>query len=260
MPYRKKDVIDAFSRSPDYYDRYAGLQKETAARMARALEPWQYSLPEGPVLEVGAGTGFFTEHMVKMYPGREMVISDASEKMVQYSREKFSGREKLNFSVIDVEDQEWEPETYALIAGNFVAQWLKNPGEVMSRMTQSLLPGGFMLMSFPGSESFPQWRKYCLDLGIPYTANTLPDIEEMVVKLSMGPVKVDYYEDQSHEEYESVFDFFRHLKMSGTSTSFSGKKLKPKQLKLLNDYWLKKNNGKVTVHYHTAFVAVKRDL
>jgi len=115
-------------------------------------------------------------------------------------------------------------------------------------------------MSFPGDDTFPQWRKNCLDLGLPYTGNPLPDLEEIVIKLSMGPVKVDYYEDQTNLEYLSVYDFYRELKKSASGTSLTGKKLGIKQLRLLDNYWREKNNGKVNVHYHTAFIAVKRDL
>lgn len=256
----KDKIIQQFSVAAEDYDRFGHLQKQTAKRMARALEPWQFSIPEGPLLEVGAGTGFFTEYLMDMYPGRELIISDASPGMLETCRKKFHLQDKRSFKTLDVETAEWHENQYAMIAGNFMAHWLRQPAVVMSEMSKSLKPGGFMLMSFPGSESFPQWKKYCLELGLPFTANPLPDIEEIVVKLSMGPVKVDYYEDQSQEEYDSVIEFFRQLKKSGRSTSFSGKMLSLKQLKLLDRYWKEQNGGRVYVHYHTAFVAVKRDL
>lgn len=260
MSFPKDKIIKSFSDSAEYYDSYAHLQKETAERMARALEPWQFSVPAGMVLEVGAGTGFFTEYLDQMYPGRQLIISDISPEMVHFCEKKFDSGKNRSFQVMDVEEAGWPEEEYAVIAGNFVAHWLKYPAEVMSKMANSLKPGGFLLTSFPGKESFPQWKKYCLKLGLPFTANPLPDLEEMVVKLSMGPVKVDYYEDQSNEEYDSVIDFYRHLKRSGTSTCFSGSCLTPKQLKLLDNYWKEQNRGKVCVHYHTAFIAVKRDV
>jgi malonyl-CoA O-methyltransferase len=260
MKYDKKEIIRNFSQSVDYYTDHAVLQKQTAFRLAKALEPWQYSIPDGPVLEIGAGTGFFTEHLVTMFSSKKMEITDASPEMVNHCKKTFNSRKNLSFNVLDAEEHEWKEEAYSMITGNFVAQWFKDPSVTLSKMAKSLKPGGFMLMSFPGSESYPQWRKYCLELGIPFTANKLPDIEQIVVNLSMGPVKVDFYEDQSTETYNDVYSFFRHLKQTGTSTAFSGKSLKPKQLRLLNDYWLQQNNGSVKVHYHTAFLAVKKDL
>lgn len=258
--YNKTQIVNNFSKSVQYYSEKASLPKQTAERLARALEPWRYSVPDGLVVEIGSGTGFFTEHLVEMFPQKNLIISDLTPKMVDYCRKKFSNSDKLSFNTIDAENHNWEDNNYAMISGNFVAQWFKDPSVTLSKMAGSLKPGGLMLMSFPGSESFPQWKKYCLELGLPFTANELPDIEQIVVNLSMGPVKVDFYEDQTTEQYEDLYTFFSHLKKTGYSTSFAGKSLSLKQIRLLNDYWLKQNNGKINVHYHTAFLAVKRDL
>lgn len=257
---KKKKIEVNFSKSVSYYDENAGLQKQTAERLYRALKPWQFSIPDGPILEIGAGTGFFTKYLIDVYSDREVIVSDLSDEMVRYCKAKFSESNHAKFRVIDAESEEWPESAYALIAGNYVAQWFKNTGRILSEMSKSLKPGGLMLISFPASESFSNWKKYCMHLGLPFTGNTLPDLEQVVIELSMGPVKVDYYEDDMIDTFESVFDFFKHLKQCGTSTNISGKQLSLKQLKLLNDYWLDQNGGQVKVSYHTAFIAVKRDL
>lgn len=238
--YNKRKVINAFSNSVEYYSANARLQQETAQRMARALEPWQYSIPPGTILEVGAGTGFFTEYLVKILSNQnhKMMITDASDEMTLYCRDKIGESNKVCFDTLDIEEHDWKEDSFSMITGNFVIQWINDPSSTLAKMIRALKPGGFMLMSFPGSESFPQWRKNCMDLGLPFTANPLPDVEQLVVNLSMGPVKVDFYEDQTTEEYPDLFTFFRHLKNSGSSTSFTGKKLSPKQMKLLNKYLL----------------------
>ncbi|MFO7800011.1 methyltransferase [Rhodohalobacter sp.] len=260
MEFPKQKIIRRFSELANDYDQFARIQKETAERLAKALNPWQFSIPEGPILEVGAGTGLLTQHIAKMYSNREVLVTDISDEMLHLNRKYLSDYTHLQYQNLDVEDAEWEDEKCALITSNFLIHWLKNPAETIAKMLPSLKPGGLLLMSFPGDDTFPQWRKNCLDLGLPYTGNPLPDLEEIVIKLSMGPVKVDYYEDQTNLEYPSVYDFYRELKRSASGTSLTGKKLSIKQLRLLNDYWKEKNNGKVNVHYHTAFIAVKRDL
>ena len=260
MDFPKQEIINRFSESAQKYDQFARIQKETAERLAKALSPWQFSIPEGSVLEVGAGTGLLTRHLAKMYSSRKLLVTDVSDTMLELNKKKLAEYGNIQFSNLDVETAEWEEEKYSLITSNFLLHWLKNPAETVAKMLPSLKPGGLLLMSFPGDDTFPQWRKNCLDLGLPYTGNPLPDLEEIVIKLSMGPVKVDYYEDQTNLEYPSLFDFYRELKKSASGTSLTGKKLNIKQLRLLDKYWKEKNNGKVNVHYHTAFIAVKRDL
>lgn len=256
----KEKIRSNFSEAVTYYDRNATLQKKAAERLFKALEPWQHSIPEGPVLEIGSGTGFFTRYLSDIYPDRELVITDLSEEMVRFCRERFGESGSVNCGVLDAEHEELPDRKYALITGSYVAQWFKYPPKTLAKLASSLVPGGFMLMSFPASESFTKWKKYCLDLGIPFTGNTLPDLEQVVIELSMGPVQVDYYEDDMTDKFNSVFDFFRHLKRSGTSTNLADKKLSIKQLKLLNEYWLEQDGGQINVQYHTAFIAVKRDL
>ncbi len=256
----RSKIIKRFSEAAETYSESASLAKKTAERLANALMPWQYSIPEGPVLEIGCGTGFFTGYLIDMYPGREIEITDASDTMVEICRQEYFNRDHTRFTVLDAESYQWPEEYYSLITGNFVAHWFRDAGVTLSRISNSLKPGGFMLMSLPASESFQQWKKFCVELGIPFTANPLPDVEQVVINLSMGPFKVDFYEDQATEHYDSVFDFFRAMKKNGSSTSLTGKSLTTKQLKLLNRYWLEQNGGRVTVHYHTAFLAVKRDL
>lgn len=257
----KKEIIrNNFSDSVSYYEKCATLQKQAAHRLAEALKPWKFSIPDGPVFEIGAGTGFFTQYLLEMYPDRERIISDLSVDMVQFCCEKFGQSGSVEYRVMDAEQMDWPEKKYALITSNYVAQWFKHPAKTLSRITASLKPGGLMLISFPASESFTNWRKYCLDLGLPYTGNFLPDLEQVLIELSMGPVQVDYYEDDMMDSFDSVFDFFRHLKQTGTSTNLGDKQLSFKQLKLLNDYWLEQDGGKVRVQYHTAFIAIKRDL
>lgn len=256
----KANIRSNFSDSVQYYHKHANLQFKIAERLAKALEPWQYSIPDGPVLEIGAGTGFLSKHLMGMFKNRDLIISDFSENMIQFCEENYSEFDSITFETLDAEQTAWPEKKYALIAGNYVAQWFKYPSQTLSKIASSLVPGGLLLISFPASESFSNWRQYCLDLGLPYTGNSLPDLERVVIDLSMGPFKVDYYEDDVVDTFDNVFDFFSHLKNTGTSTSLNNKKLSLKQLKLLNDYWLEKDNGKINVQYHTAFIAAKRDV
>ncbi|MDR9366324.1 MAG: methyltransferase domain-containing protein [Balneolaceae bacterium] len=256
----KKEIRNNFNGAVHYYHEHANLQKNIANRLAKALEPWQYSVPDGPILEIGAGTGFFTRHLQKMFKNRELIITDLSEEMVEFCREQFSETGNTTFRTMDAEKSGFEESRYALITGNYVSHWFKHPAQTLSKIATSLKPGGIFLISFPASESFSNWRQYCLDLGIPYTGNTLPDLEKVVIDLSMGPFQVDYYEDDMIETFSSVFDFFRHLKNLGSSTNFNNRSLSIKQLNLLNEYWLEQEKGRVKVQYHTAFIAAKRDL
>ncbi|MGK7371395.1 MAG: methyltransferase domain-containing protein, partial [Candidatus Halalkalibacterium sp. M3_1C_030] len=177
-----KQVAENFGRSVSDYHKQAEVQKEVADRLIASLEPWRDILPPGPILEVGCGTGFVTQGLVDLYPKREKIITDLSEQMVDFCKERFKSAENISFHSLNAEELEADESTYAMTVCGFAAQWFKDPALTLGRMMEATQPGGLLLASFPGNESFPEWKKHCRDLGIPFTGNALPDTEEMVVK------------------------------------------------------------------------------
>lgn len=127
------------------------------------------------------------------------------------------------------------------------------------RHRRSILLQRAIASYFFGNESFPRWKKYCQELGLPYTGNTLPDVEEMVIKMSVGPSQVDYYEDTVTQQFDSALDFFRHLKKLGASTQKEGRSLSAREFSMLVDHWDAQAKGSVNIDYHVIFLAVKKD-
>lgn len=248
-----------FGRSPEYYDRHAEVQKEVAGRLIASLRPWKETLPDGPVLELGCGTGFVTEGLIELFPERELYISDLSAEMLGYCRDKLGEQENVTYRQQDAEHLETDPETYAMTVSGFVAQWFRHPAVSLGRCLEATKPGGLLLASFPGSESFPEWKECCRDLGLPFTGNELPDTEEMVIKLSGGPVQVDFYEDTVKQQFDGAARFFRHLKDLGAGTQREGRPLSAREMKMLIDHWDNKTEGNVEVSWHVVFLAVKRN-
>jgi len=255
----KEQIAQRFGKAAPYYEQHADLQRQVAERLIASLEPWREIIPEGPLVELGCGTGFVTEGLVDLYPDREIQVTDISEEMIAFCRQKLDDHTNLDFFVQDAEQPPYEEPHYGLTISGFTAQWFENPAQTLGQWLEITKPGGLLLTSFPGNESFPQWREKCQELGLPFTGNDLPDVEEMVVKMSLGPAQLDYYEDTITQTYESAGDFFRHLKQVGASTQQSGRSLSPRELKMLIDHWDTSSEGEVSVSYHVVFLAVKKD-
>ncbi len=254
----KQQISTSFGAAAPYYDENAQVQREVANRLIASLQPWRDILPQGPIIELGCGTGFVTEGLAELYPKKEIQVTDLSEEMVAFCEQKFD-QDNLKFRVQDAEDPPHEEPHYAMTISGFTPQWFKDPAQTLGRWLEATKPGGLLLASFPGNESFPEWKKKCEELGLPFTGNDLPDVEEMVIKMSVGPAQVDYYEDTVTQHYESARDFFRDLKKLGASTQRSGRSLTPKELSLLINHWDDSTEGDITVSYHAVFLAVKRD-
>lgn len=255
-----KDIIaQNFGKSVGNYHKHAEVQKEVAQRLIASLKPWRDILPPGPLLEIGCGTGFVTEGLIELYPEREKIITDLSPEMVSFCKNRLDGSQNISFGELDAEKIQTDEPKYSLSVCGFAAQWFKDSALTLGRILEATKPGGLMLASFPGNESFPEWKQCCRELGIPYTGNELPDTEEMVIKMSTGPVQVDYYEDTITQNFRSSVDFFRHLKKIGAGTHRDGSTLNASEMKMLINHWDSKNKGDITVSYHVVFLAVKRD-
>lgn len=253
-----KNIARNFGRSAQTYHQRAEIQRKVADGLAASLRPWKDILPPGPILEVGCGTGFLTGNMINEFPERDFVITDASAEMVQFAKEQLGEDRNRSFKVLNVDEIEETESKYACIVSNFAAQWFGDTAVGLEKLGKLLAPGGLLLVAFPGNHSFAEWYENCLQLGLPFTANPLPDVEEVVVKLSVGPFQIDYYENDLYQEFENALSFFRHIKEIGAGESLTGKSLSVKQLRLLTKHWDEKESP-VKVKWHVVYLAAKKD-
>lgn len=259
-----KSIAETFSEAAEQYHQKAEIQQKVANGLISSLLPWKDTLPVGPILEAGCGTGFLSEQLIREFPDRNKLITDLAHGMVSYCEKQLGEKGLLNdsisFKTLNVDEiSETEPK-YSLIVSNFAAQWFKDTAIGLEKLSELLVPGGLLLCTFPGNHTFEEWYSNCLELGLPFTANSFPDVEEVVIKLSMNPVQVDYYENDLFQEFDQSIDFFKHLKEIGVRKSKTGKRLSVKQLKLLTDFWDEKESDGIKVKWHVVYLAAKKDM
>jgi malonyl-CoA O-methyltransferase len=253
-----------FGKAAEIYHQEAKIQQKVAEGLISSLLPWRELLPNGPILEVGCGTGFLSRKLIEHFPDKEFVITDASQGMLDFCKQELENQgllsDNIKFEQLDANSFTAEDPKYGMVISNFAAQWFTDTAMVLEELSKSILPGGLLLCSFPGNHTFEQWYEHCLQLGLPYTANLMPDVEEVVVKLSMGPLQIDYYENDLFEEFGSSIDFFRHLKRIGASENMKGNSLSTKQFKLLLNHWDENSQEKIKIKWHVVYLAAKKDL
>lgn len=258
---KKEKIADSFSRYACSYDKYAEAQKISSKQLRNHLLKLKKELPDGPVLEIGCGTGFISKEIVEIFNGRPIQITDISSGMLDYCKTKIK-KTGLDCSNVSWEIQDGEAISrngYALIVSGFTFQWFENLKKSMAKFREAICPGGKIGCSFVGEASFPEWKAMCKKLNIKYTGNPLPSPEYIEKSLCHDSVDVNLFQEDIVLTYTSAMDFFRSIKKIGAGTNIDENALSAKELKFLARSWNEAcpDGVKITYKIHYALVEKK---
>ena len=173
---RSQIVARRFGAKAEDYDAQAHLQRRAADRLAALLPEAQAP----SVLEVGCGTGFLTRHLLDRYPGGRFRITDLAPEMVETCRQRYDGGAgHVDFAVMDGEAPD-PGQRFDLIALNMTAQWFADPRASLDGLAGLLEPGGALLFSTLGPESFAEWRAALAEEGAPAGVVVMPSLPGVV--------------------------------------------------------------------------------
>lgn len=252
---RQHEILRNFSKSAHCYHEEALLQQICANRLMAYLQEAQQEIVPGDILEIGCGTGFITEHLFRLFSDRIFCITDASPLMLQACYEGLGGLRPFvdsEFKILDGENFNTSKK-YALIVAGLVFQWFEALKNSIDRLMQGLVSGGSLFFSVLESQSFPEWRAYCQELGLPYTGNRLPELS-VLCEMPISPLcKKTVWQETVKMAHPSAGHFFKHLKMIGAGTELSQKQLKPHEMKRLIQHWNTQCPEGVTITYHVVY-------
>jgi tRNA (cmo5U34)-methyltransferase len=86
-------IDSAFNATIEYYDDWmkkALPNYHEIFRTAQELIPFETTKPI-EVLDLGAGTGLFSKHVLEKYPDARFLLYDVADKMLDVARERFCG-------------------------------------------------------------------------------------------------------------------------------------------------------------------------
>ena len=142
-------IEDAFNRSIAYYDDW---MKKALPNYADIFRTAQELIPFEPdavidVLDLGAGTGLFSKHVLDKYPNARFVLYDLAEKMLGVAQERFAGHpEQFRYVVGDYRKIEGDQE-YDLVISSLSIHHLEHADKraLFHRIFQLLRKGGLFI-------------------------------------------------------------------------------------------------------------------
>ncbi|MCZ8513132.1 malonyl-ACP O-methyltransferase BioC [Paenibacillus filicis] len=239
MVSRVQAIRNRFNRSAaGAYDTHAQVQRHMADWLADSMSSSGFlSGAEGlDVLEIGCGTGILTELLLERWPFLRIKAIDLSPAMLEAAERRLRLRaatEQANATVIhfllaDVEA--WAASapsaSYDLIVSSACFQWLSYPQETLRQLCRILRPGGRLLFSTFGPDTFRELHE---SFDKAYYANgmkpqrhglSFPAAIDWQAWLSeAGFSNVQGERKLQHHTYPSVRAFLHSIKAVGASTS-----------------------------------------
>ncbi|OMF23256.1 malonyl-[acyl-carrier protein] O-methyltransferase BioC [Paenibacillus sp. FSL H8-0548] len=230
-----------FNRSSNSYDTHAHVQRTMAHQLVRSLIGWKNKrfIVEPNILEIGCGTGSLTQMVVKEWPSAKITALDVAPEMIEVAMKRVqladdllgtikSSSGRIRFIHADIEN--WAADapasSYDYIVSNACFQWLSNPEDTLGHLQRMLRPGGILLFSTFGPDTFNEmhrsfhevYRAFGMEpqrhgLSFHSTLQWQHMIEES------GYANFNYKRYIHMEKYASARDFLHSVKAMGASTS-----------------------------------------
>lgn len=236
----KEKIARNFSKYSGTYDQYAKLQKLSAGCLIEIVGKNIAAIPEGPLLEIGCGSGMLSEEVIKRFPERDIVLLDMAAGMLLTCRKRLGragfNQERIQYVERDAEKIS-EKDKYALIISGLTVQWFHDlPGSI-EKIVNALVPEGVFLCSFLGEGSFVEWQEQCEKSRVLCTLNPLPGGNILTSRINEMAKNVTFSQQTLSLSYPSVKDFFASLKKTGTGIAVSGRRNSPSQMRTLMKEW-----------------------
>jgi len=199
----------AFARKANSYDTHASVQMDAAAWLAEWLPQ---AAAQKSCLELGAGTGLFSQYLADRFPKLE--CTDISAEMLLHCRERLPS---TNTRVLDAwETPDWNEVRTDFLASCSLLQWAPCPVTVLRNWSDRLESNGRMLLGFFIEPSLPELDQV-LNGASPVQWRSAETWQEAMAEAGLQIVRM---ESTTHRYfYKSALEFWKTLHGTGCNVS-----------------------------------------
>jgi malonyl-CoA O-methyltransferase len=181
-----KLVRRAFNNAASTYDEHAFLQREIADRLFERLD--YIKINPARILELGSGTGYVTEKLLRCNPASQLVAIDLAPAMVAATRKKFAPatlvdklfrRAPTHHAICaDAEAIPLTNESIDFAISSLTLQWC-DPQLVANEMSRVLRPEGLFMFTTFGPDTLKELRHAFRAVDDKPHVNTFVDMHDI---------------------------------------------------------------------------------
>lgn len=209
----KQAVADSFSKAAKHYDQFAQLQRDVGDQLLSLVKKNE-SINQ--IVDLGCGTGHFTEKLSGHFPYANLTCFDLSVAMLEQVKKR--NINNVTFQQGDIDNLPFVENSLDLIYSNLVVQWSNNLQHCLQQVHHCLKAGNSCYIStlVDGTlnELTQAWKM--VDKN-PHTNSflSLHDIKEALTHIPFSQVKIT--SEKRVLYYENVIEVMRALKGIGAN-------------------------------------------
>ncbi|MDV7338722.1 methyltransferase domain-containing protein [Terasakiella sp. A23] len=213
----KSYIKHSFGNAAQTYDQQAPVQKWTAGFLADYVRDLNLGV-DIDCLEIGCGTGFLTQEMVDLFPKAKWMITDLSDQMIATCRDRIG--DGVTYQQMDGEFPNIEGK-FDLIVTSLAVQWFSDLEAGLGRLAGLLKPGGHLVFTTLGKDSFCEWRDLLVKEGQPVGLHDYPDLNT-ILSYQFNDCAAVMQSHAKKQNYENGLAFLRALKLIGAQAPRKG--------------------------------------
>jgi malonyl-CoA O-methyltransferase len=242
-----------FSNKAQEYESGATMQKNVAKKLLSYTLEKLNSEPL-QILELGCGTGFLTEELIKHYPKAQIIAIDIAPNMLGVAKDKFASNKNISFLQSDIRDIEKIDGKFDLIISGLSFQWLEDElPSIIRKIKTKLTSNGNIIFSTLLNKTFEELQTAFNKSKSEYPGPKLYQRDELLNLLSPK----DWIEEFYYENYKTPMEFLKQIKSTGAvnpNTDFVSTSTMRMVIKRLGEQ--KNSNNKLKVTYHLLFCLI----
>ena len=139
----RNPIAARFSAAAGTYDRRAHVQQSVSERTLRLIRDVALP-PDGPILELGCGTGILPGSICRAYPLNPVCAIDVSPDMVAQAKRALGTNGRVRWAVADAAGFQAR-ESFALIVSSSSMHWMSPLAATLANVARLMADGGHFI-------------------------------------------------------------------------------------------------------------------
>ena len=242
-------VKNNFNNASANYLNYSNIQKHFAEKIVSFIKG--LNIQKGEWIDLGSGTGLLADQIEKEFSTKKITRIDFSRKMLLQNK-KFSKKILWNLN----NGLPPSIRNCPLMASNFCIHWLEDPEKIIRDWFSKLRSGGYLIISYPTKNSFPEWKQTCKETNIEYSGLTFPISKDIIKSFNSDEIffsnKYLYVQN-----FPDVYKLFRSIVNVGAQSN-KYKRKKVHEFRKIQKFWPKKEANSVNLTWEINIQILKK--